>query len=177
MTVEAKVDEAAFRRGMRSLVASVSLVTTERAGVRSGLTATAVCSVSGDPPQLLVCINKRASAHDPIGEAGYFCVNVLAPKHRPLAELFGGRAGATQEHRFGKQCDWSTLTTGAPVLVDCPASFDCTVSSAVTAGTHTIYIGRIVDIALNCQELPLVYAHGSFVHGAALGAAALPASD
>src|SRR5882757_6732815 len=112
------VDAAAFRKGMRHLAASVTLITTRHRDVRGGLTATAVCSVSVDPPQILVCVNKTASAHDPIGEAGFFCVNILAPDHRKIAE-----------------------------------------------GTHTIYIGEIVDITLDSTAHALLYGDGVFVHG------------
>ena len=63
------VDATAFKRGMRHLAASVTLITTRHRDLRGGLTATAVCSVSAEPPQILVCVNKTASAHDPIGEA------------------------------------------------------------------------------------------------------------
>ena len=58
------VDPAAFKKGMRHLAASVTLITTRHRDRRGGLTATAVCSVSAEPPQLLICVNKSASAHD-----------------------------------------------------------------------------------------------------------------
>jgi hypothetical protein len=68
------IDAAAFKKGMRHLAASVTLITTKvHRDQRGGLTATAVCSVSAEPPQILVCVNKSASsAHDPIGEGGLF---------------------------------------------------------------------------------------------------------
>ena len=56
------IDAAAFKKGMRHLAASVTLITTRHDGTRGGLTATAGCSVSADPPQILVCVNKSASA-------------------------------------------------------------------------------------------------------------------
>jgi flavin reductase (DIM6/NTAB) family NADH-FMN oxidoreductase RutF len=51
-------------------------------------------------------------------------------------------------------------------------SFDCKLVSEVSAGTHTIYIGQIVDIALDAAAMPLVYADGNFVHGEILRKAA-----
>ena len=145
------VDATAFKRGMRHLAASVTLITTRHRDLRGGLTATAVCSVSAEPPQILVCVNKTASAHDPIGEAGFFCVNILAPDHRKIAERFAGMDGVEGDERFADMGDWSTLTTGAPVLKGCPVSFDCKLVTKVAAGTHTIYIGEIVDICARCQ--------------------------
>ena len=147
------IDAAAFKKGMRHLAASVTLITTRHRDLRGGLTATAVCSVSAEPPQLLICVNKTASAHDPIAEAGLFCVNILAPDHRKIAE------------RFADMGEWSTLSTGAPVLKGCPVSFDCKLVTKVAAGTHTIYIGEIVDLALDPKAHALLYCDGAFVHG------------
>src|SRR5258707_8398131 len=73
------IDAAAFKKGMRHLAASVTLITTRHRELRGGLTATAVCSVSAEPPQILVCVNKTASAHDPIGEPGFLRFNILRP--------------------------------------------------------------------------------------------------
>jgi flavin reductase (DIM6/NTAB) family NADH-FMN oxidoreductase RutF len=166
------IDAAAFKKGMRHLAASVTLITTRVGDMRGGLTATAVCSVSADPPQILVCVNKSASAHDPIGKAGFFCVNILAPDHRKIAERFAGMDGVEGDERFVDMGEWSSLTTTAPVLKGCPVSFDCKLVAEVSAGTHTVYIGEIVDIALDAAALPLVYADGNFVHGEILRKAA-----
>jgi flavin reductase (DIM6/NTAB) family NADH-FMN oxidoreductase RutF len=166
------IDAAAFKKGMRHLAASVTLITTRHRDLRGGLTATAVCSVSADPPQILVCVNKSASAHDTIGEAGFFCINILAPDHRKIAERFAGMHGIEGDERFLDLGEWSTLTTGAPVLKGCPVSFDCKLVTEVSAGTHTIYIGQIVDLALDPDAHALLYADGNFVHGELLKKAA-----
>src|ERR1043165_7101703 len=170
------VDATAFKRGMRHLAASVTLITTCHRQQRGGLTATAVCSVSAEPPQILVCVNKSASAHDPIGHAGFFCVNVLSPHHRKIAERFAGMDGVEGDERFKDMGEWSPLSTGAPVLKGCPVSFDCKLVAELSAGTHTIYIGQIVDIALDADAVALVYADGNFVHGEALRKAAQQAA-
>ena len=159
------VDATAFKKGMRHLAASVTLITTRHRDLRGGLTATAVCSVSAEPPQILICVNKTASAHDPIGEAGLFCVNILAPEHRKIAERFPGMDGVEGDARFVDMGEWSTLSTGAPVLKGCPVSFDCKLVTKVAAGTHTIYIGEIVDITLDPAAHALLYCDGAFVHG------------
>ena len=166
------IDAAAFKKGMRHLAASVTLITTREGKLRGGLTATAVCSVSAEPPQILVCVNKTASAHDSIGTAGFFCVNILAPDHRKIAERFAGMDGVEGDERFADMGAWKQLTTGCPVLEGCPVSFDCKLVTEVAAGTHTIYIGQIVDIALDPTATPLLYADGAFVHVDALKRAA-----
>ena len=74
--------------------------------------------------------------------------------------------------RFNDMGDWTTLTTGAPVLKACPVSFDCKLVAELSAGTHTIYIGEIVDLMLDPAATALLYADGAFVHGDALKRAA-----
>jgi len=162
-------DVATFKKGMRQLAGGVTLITTCCEGVRGGLTATAVCSVSAAPPQLLVCVNKTASAHDPIGKSGIFAVNVLSTKHIALALRFSGQEGVDGDARFDDKTGWRTLATGAPVLADALVNFDCKLINRVDVGTHTIYIGSIVDVAVSDGN-PLIYADGLFVTPQAIAA-------
>jgi flavin reductase (DIM6/NTAB) family NADH-FMN oxidoreductase RutF len=162
------IDVGDFKRGMRHLIASVTLITTYHRGLRGGLTATAVCSVSADPPQLLACVNRSASAHDSIGEAGVFCVNVLAPEHQEIARRFAGMDGIEGDDRFIDMGEWTRLVTGAPVLMGCPVNFDCEVVQTMPAGTHTVYLGRIVGVRHDEQAGPLCYVDARFVPGSFL---------
>jgi flavin reductase (DIM6/NTAB) family NADH-FMN oxidoreductase RutF len=164
------IDIGAFKTGMRHLAASVCLITTHHSGERGGLTATAVCSVSADPPQILVCVNRSASAHPLIVASRVFAVNVLAPCHRPIAERFAGMDGVEGDARFADLGDWRTLATGAPVLGGCPVTFDCRVVHTTVAGTHTIVIGEIIDVVLDTANMPLLYAGGAFIAGETLKA-------
>lgn len=155
------VGAAQFKEAMRCLAAGVTIVTTVHEGVRSGLTATAVTSLSADPPQILVCVNRSAGAHDLIHRGSRMCVNVLRHSHQNLAARFAGQNGVFGEDRFDAG-RWTTLKTGAPVLADAIASFDCIVSERVQASTHTIFIGRVVDVRARPTAKPLVYASGTY---------------
>jgi len=157
----ASVSAEAFKQGMRCLAAGVTIVTTLHDGVRSGLTATAVTSLSADPPQVLVCVNRSANAHDLIHRGSLMCVNVLAHAHQHLAARFAGQKGVFGEERFAAG-RWMALTTGAPVLADAMASFDCVVTERVQASTHTIFIGRVVGVRARPKARPLVYASGTY---------------
>jgi len=150
-----------FKRGMRRLAAGVTIITTLHDGERNGLTATAVTSLTIDPPQLLVCVNRSAAAHDLIRKGATLCVNVLAQEHRALAARFAGVDGVHGPERF-LEGDWSVLKTGAPVLVDAIAAFDCVVTETVDVATHTIFIGRAVDVRAREDGAALVYEAGSF---------------
>ena len=89
-----------FKQGMRCLAAGVTIVTTVHDGVRGGLTATAVTSLSADPPQVLVCVNRTANAHDLIHRGSLLCVNVLCHGHKDLAARFAGQNGVFGAGRF-----------------------------------------------------------------------------
>jgi flavin reductase len=149
-----------FKTGMRRLAAGVTIITTVHDGRRHGLTATAVTSLTAEPPQLLVCVNRQAGAHDLIHAGERFCVNVLSQRHRPLAARFANHAvNETDRFRVGK---WTTLATGAPVLEDALASFDCVVLERVSTSSHTIYIGCVVGVRARDTGRPLLYESGGY---------------
>ena len=161
------VQSEAFKSAMRCLAAGVTIVTTIHDGQRAGLTATAVCSLTVDPPQLLVCVNQRAEAHGLIHRGSVMCVNLLARHHRDLAARFAGQGGISGAARFAMG-DWTTLRTGAPVLADAVASFDCLVAERVESATHSIFIGRVVDVRSRADASPLIYAGGAYAELQAL---------
>lgn len=157
------VDAASFKKGMRQLASGVSIVTTgDGATGRAGFTATAVCSVSAEPPQLLVCVNANSSTHSKIREWKNFCVNVLSSAQVPVARHFAG-ASAAAANRFGMG-DWATLETGAPVLKGCPVNFDCTLAQEVQAGTHTIFIGNVAAVSVISGLEPLAFVDGQYLN-------------
>ena len=157
------VDEEAFRTGMRQLSAAVTIVTTGTdAKHRAGLTATAVCSVSAVPPQLLVCVNRRGEGHTRIREWRNFCINVLCHAQIGMAKRFAGKDRGAHPDRFA-QGEWGTLATGAPVLAGCLANFDCRLQQEVESGTHSIFIGEIVAISVHRGKEPLAFLDGQFL--------------
>lgn len=150
-----------FKLGMRRLAAGVSLITTrDEAGVPHGLIATSVTSVSLTPPSLLTCINKSVSSYEALTKAGVFCVNLLPEGADDIATRFS--SSRFRDLRFAEG-NWSELETGSPVLNVAIASFDCRITSAIDASSHTIFIGEVVGIRLPEQPIsPLLYVDGAF---------------
>lgn len=149
-----------FKLGMRRLAAGVSLITTVNNDVRHGLVATAVNSVTADPPTLLVCINKNASAHNHVEEAGILCVNILSEDHQGVAGRFS--SSVDREKRF-EQGEWRSIVTGAPALVNSLVSFDCQVRQVVPYQSHSIFLAEIVGVELWSETYsPLVYMDGKY---------------
>jgi len=150
-----------FRAAMSHQAGAVAIITVGAAGARTGLTATAVASVSDDPPTLLVCVNKTASAHAPIAARRAFGVNFLARQHEAIAAQFAGATGVRGEARFAVG-DWSTARTGAPILADAAASLDCEVLQQVDAVTHSVFIGAVRAARHTLDAPPLVYFRSKF---------------
>lgn len=156
------VDKSAFRDGMSRLGSAVSVVTTRTGGVRSGFTASAVCSVSDTPATLLVCINRGSSCFHAFENARHFCVNTLMPGQENISNVFGGRS--SMEDRFAVG-EWTEGLTGVPVLADASVSFECELTNAVDEATHRIIFGRVIDIREHKDQATLLYCMRRYLHG------------
>jgi flavin reductase (DIM6/NTAB) family NADH-FMN oxidoreductase RutF len=162
-------DAAQFKLGMRHLAGAVNIITSLHGGKPHGMTATAVCSASAEPPTVLVCINQSTGTHQAIAEGGVFCVNVLRYEDQPLSDLFSGAPGGPRgESRFRPE-RWTRLATGAPVLLNAMVSFDCRVVNRLVHGTHTIFLGAVQALEIGRKGKPLLYSDGQYAKLASLG--------
>lgn len=156
----APIDATAFRAAMARFPGAVTIVTTGRAEGRRGITATAVCSVTADPPSLLVCLNRKTGTCAAVASSGRFAVNLLPGDGGPLALAFAGATGATGADKFALG-DWKDDPFGLPRLTSAIASFSCEVSEQVDAGTHTLFIGQVVAVT-TAAGAPLLYEQSRF---------------
>ena len=156
------ISEGDFKAGMRELAAAVNIITTIHDGKKEGLTATAACSVSAEPPQLLICVNTQAAGHDLIKTAKKFALNVLRRDQENIATRFAGMDGTDRAERFALGT-WSEIITGAPCLDGALVNFDCKVIQHIPAGTHSIFIGGIIGSRTEPKDVPpLIYSKGNF---------------
>ena len=151
----APVPAAEYVAAVAQHVASVCVVTTLCEGERYGLTATAVASVTADPPRLLVCLNKTGQSHEKIALSQRFCVNVLTEMQDNVAMAFAGMSGPRAD-RFAVGV-WSTLATGSPVLDGAAASFDCRLVETSTQSTHSVLFGEVLATRSRPGEDTLLY--------------------
>lgn len=142
---------------MRRYPTGVTVVTSLHENEPRGMTATAFASVSADPPTVLVCVNREARSYLYIASSKIFCVNILAVNQRTLAERF---ASGLRDKQF-EGIAHRTATTGAPILDGALAYFDCEVEQEHHAGSHSIFIGRVIDCAAS-EGSPLGYFNGKF---------------
>jgi flavin reductase (DIM6/NTAB) family NADH-FMN oxidoreductase RutF len=158
------VSPEGFRTALSHLASGVVIVTTRDSdGEPHGMTATAVCSVSLDPPLVMVCLDHDAATHTAVAQSGIFALNLLPASDEALAHRF-----ATQSREKFAELALESGETGAPILARSLAHCDCTVLRSVPAGDHTIFIGRVVDAGVGRTAAgdhsvgPLLYYRGRY---------------
>ncbi len=147
---------AAFREAMSRVAGHVHVITTQGAGGLSGVTATAVSSVSDAPPSMLVCLNADSTTLGRMRANGVFGINVLAAPHEGVARAFSGEGGLEGAQRFRRDDGWE-MSGRAPILPDALASFICSVTDATHVGSHVILIGRVEQANAGPDKPPLIY--------------------
>lgn len=148
-----------FRAAMARFAAGVVVVTTlDDGGLPRGFTASSFCSVSLDPPLILVCLANSADSFAAFDSCGHFAVSVLGPEHQPLAETFATK-GADKFASGGL----SRTPGGLPAVAGALVELDCEVYARHPAGDHTILIGRVSDARLGEGPVtPAIYYEKSF---------------
>jgi flavin reductase len=149
-----------FISAMARAATGVSVVTTGGIGGRFGLTVSAMCSVSAEPPLLLACVNRKSPTVAAIDINGIFAVNVLAADHLTYAQTFSGRPESGRPFDFDTH-EWMEGITGLPVIPDAVAVFECEIETAYDAGSHRIFIGRVLAARQGTAE-PLIYCNRAF---------------
>jgi flavin reductase (DIM6/NTAB) family NADH-FMN oxidoreductase RutF len=148
-----------FRTAMSALAATVCVVAASSpGGERTGTTATAVCSLSTDPPQIVACLNRDSSIARMLACTGWFSVNILAGDQEHVAGTFAGRTGLKGEARFADG-EWTRHVTGVPLLTGAAASVVCHVAGSLHQASHLVLIGRVLDVLMPdaAPPAPLMY--------------------
>lgn len=148
------VSKEAFRDGMSRLAAAVNIITTDGPAGRAGFTASAVCSVTDEPPTLLVCLNRASSVYDIFRANKAICVNTLGPASEQLSRVFGGKT--PMEDRFNA-ANWKTGPSGAPILAGASVSFDCEVARTFDVGTHDVFFCEVLAVECQFDPASLIY--------------------
>jgi flavin reductase len=159
--MEETVSKADFRDAMSRVCAPVNVITTNGPAGRGGFTATAMCSVTDEPPTLLVCMNGKSAQSGLFLENQRFCVNVLANDHQELAGYFAGKQ-ADMSARYAA-ANWVDMPSGTQALADAMVSFDCRLVEAKLVGTHNIFIGQVIGIRSRPDGEALLYFDRSYV--------------
>lgn len=160
--MEIGVSKTEFRNAMARVCAPVNVVTTDGVAGRGGFTATAMCSVTDEPPTLLICMNAKSAQTNLFKANGKFCVNVLPAEHKELASIFAGSI-PDMAARFAV-ADWHAVKQGLPALRDAIVSFACEVIDIHRVGTHNVMVGQVFDIRQRLDGSALLYFDRHYVH-------------
>ena len=150
--------EMEWRAAMGYFPSGVTIVTTWQGAAPIGSTASSFCSVSLEPPLLLVCLDHANPALAPIEQCGLFGVNILGAEHLDLALRFAKDPDAD---RFAGLA-YRALAGGAPQLEAAPVFIDCVLEHAHSGGDHTIVVGRAARLDHAATAPPLLYHKGAF---------------
>jgi flavin reductase (DIM6/NTAB) family NADH-FMN oxidoreductase RutF len=151
-----------YREIMACFPTGVAVVTAHESGDRPrGLTLSAFCAVSLEPPLVLVCIDKGSNTLPAMRDSGGFTVNFLAGGREHLAVLYASKADEKFQDIVWRRPD---IPEGGPVLHEDSAAYAvCITRQAIEAGDHWVFIGEVRDGAVIDGRLPLVYHRRAFI--------------
>lgn len=149
------IDRQAFFEVMASFPSGVAIVTTVTPdGTPRGLTTTAVCSVSADPPTILVCVDLASRTLAALRTKRAFVVNFVGEGRSELCLLFASKA----EEKFARVA-WRTTPTGLPLLHDDALAWaECSTVEELVVGDHVVLVAQVDDGGVRPElEPPLMY--------------------
>jgi flavin reductase len=157
---EMPISPAIFKQSMRLLAGGVCIVASAKDGERLGLTMTAVCSLTLDPPTVIACVNRDAGAHAVMRSTRRISVNLLGADHVELAELFASSSIKGAE-RFDLT-KWIDMDSGVPALVGALAVLDCEIFEETSVGQHSVFFCEVKAARLQPEKEPLVHFNREF---------------
>lgn len=141
---------------MGHFASGVTVITALRDGLPFGTTASAVTSLSLEPPMLLICMNKQSETGKAVAATGCFGVNILGADQVDLAERFAQKGG----DKFAG-VPVTPGTWGEPLFDDALATLECRVAEETSGGTHFVFLAEVVSGAAR-GGTPLAYFRGEF---------------
>ncbi len=153
------------RNALQQCSYGVYIVSAQRDGKLNGQIANTVCQVTSEPPAVSVCVNKQNLTHDFIMKSLAFSVSVLA-QEAPMAFIgrFGFKSGRDGDKFEGVA--YKLGETRAPIVLDHAVSYmDCELAGSMDAGTHTIFLGRVVGAEVVSEGRPMSYEYYHQVKG------------
>ena len=148
-----------FIAAMRNVAHSVSVVTTDGTAGRHGATVSSFCSVSADPPQMLICLHDKSRIARLVRDNDRFCINVLPQELGNVADRFAGRDDAVVADRFDG-VEWNRSDAACP-SINGAIAFHCHVDTGHVSGSHGVFVGNVKRVEGTFHR-PLTYLDGSY---------------
>ncbi len=156
------LDKSTFLEAMSRVPQAVFIVTTDGEAGKAGLTATAVTSVSADPPSMVVCLNASNFSTAAFYKNKRININSLNSEHKNIANMFGKSVASglidptpdqlqeASEKRFATD-EWEAGT--CPVLKNARAVFECDISDVKLVDTHLVIFAKVNNLRLETLKL------------------------
>ncbi|SHG43580.1 flavin reductase family protein [Ornithinibacillus halophilus] len=148
------MDDRTFRTAMGKFATGVTIVTTKVGEDIHGMTANAFMSVSLDPKLILISIDEKATMKRYIDHSNQFAISILNDQQKDMSAYFAGQKKEMKEVDF----HWFN---GMPTIDGALVKLTCDVDNSVVAGDHTLYIGKVTDVAITEGE-PLAFFEGKY---------------
>ena len=149
------ITDDTFKELMKRFASGVTLITFENEGKYSGLTVSSFCSLSMNPPLVLICIDKKIPSHKSLKNGTAFGVNICTSEQGKLAWDFAN--SNVDKNELILSLDHRITDDKVPLLNDCLASMECTIKETYEGGDHTIFIGQIESGHFDEKSDPLIY--------------------
>ena len=144
-----------FKELMRRFAAGVTLVTFNENKKFGGLTVSSFCSLSVDPPLVLICIDRKIASHESLEKTDVFGVNICNSEQGKLAWDFAN--SNIDKNELIKSLPHTLTELGTPLLEGCLATMECKITKKYDGGDHTIFIGQVEEGKFDENAKPLVY--------------------
>ena len=143
-----------FKELMRRFAAGVTLVTFNENGKFGGLTVSSFCSLSMDPPLVLICIDRKIASHESLEKTATFGVNICNSEQGKIAWDFAN--SNIDKNELIKSLPHTLTELGTPLLEGCLAAMECKITQKYDGGDHTIFIGQVEEGTYDENAEPLV---------------------
>jgi flavin reductase (DIM6/NTAB) family NADH-FMN oxidoreductase RutF len=151
------VSKEEFRAALSRFASGVTVVTTKnKEGKFFGITVSAFCSVSLEPPLVLICIDKKTGSHHAFHETKRFIVNFLREEQQDLSNHFA----SSLEDKFSK-VEHYINESGLPIIQNSLATLECRLIYSYEGGDHTIFVGEVEKTSFD-EGNPLIYFRGRY---------------
>ena len=149
------ITDDTFKELMKRFASGVTLITFENGGKYSGLTVSSFCSLSMNPPLILICIDKKIPSHESLKKGTHFGVNICTSEQGKLAWDFAN--SNVDKNELILSLNHDITENKVPLLNECLASMECKIKETYEGGDHTIFVGQIEDGNFDEESDPLVY--------------------
>lgn len=148
-------DSCLFRQALGRFATGVTVVTTVEEGRVHGMTANAFCSVSLEPPLVLISVEMHRQMHRLLARSGRYGVSILSEDQEEIAQHFAGRS----QEGLAVPFVWHE---GYPLIDGAIAYVTCKIIDAHPVGDHTLYIGQVEYLGSTEERAPLLYYGGRY---------------